>query len=162
MQLSTPMLRAAAITAALLMPIAAGAADSPAPSAGDGRFTLAPSGDGFMRLDRETGAMTWCERESGAWRCNTIGDGEEALRSEAERLKRENEDLKASKKHLEEMLGLGDGPGAPAPGAVPSPGFQVPDEADVDRAFDYIERMMKKLKERLEKLDKDEGTGEAL
>jgi hypothetical protein len=119
-----------------------------------------------VRLDKETGTMDYCARQGSEWRCEPMAEGQNALRDEAARKQKEIDDLKAEKKHLEEMLGLGDGAtgpdGAPLPSPPSGPSLKVPDEKDVDQMFDYLEGMIKKFKERLQRLEKDKDQGEPL
>lgn len=40
------------------------------PAAGPpGRYAIAPAGDGFVRLDTQTGTVSHCGRREGAWLC---------------------------------------------------------------------------------------------
>ena len=78
---------------------------------------------------------------------------------EIERLQSENKSLKAQVDHLEETLGLGEGQ---ADAAKPGTKLTLPTEQDVDKAFDYFERMLNKLHERMDKLEKKRGDGTAL
>jgi hypothetical protein len=39
--------------------------------------------------------------------------------------------------------------------AEKGPKFQLPSEEDVDRAFGYMERLMRKFKEKMRELDRD-------
>ena len=85
------------------------------------------------------------------------------MRDQIAKLEAENKDLKEEKQKMEESAGLG-GSQPPAidgaPGAAgsepPAPKSTLPDEKDVDRMFDYVEGMMKKFKERIEKMQKEE------
>ncbi len=150
----------ALITATALTPAALA---EPPPDQG-GRYTLSPADDGFVRLDRRTGAMSFCTKKDDGWRCNPMADGSETLRKEIERLQSENESLKANKKHLEEMLGMNDpgDPSASEPGPSPHGSMKIPTEEDVDRVFDYIEGMVKKLKERIERIEKEADRDQTL
>ena len=127
----------------------------------DGRYTLTPADNGFVRLDRQTGAMSFCTKAGPDWACNPMADSADHLKTEVERLESENKSLKTDKKNLEEMLGMAD-PSKPAmPGeAAPLPGpggaMPVPTEKDVDKVFDYFEGMVKKLRERIKRLEKDQ------
>lgn len=131
-----------------------------------GRYSMSPSGDGFVRLDRETGAMTYCSRKAESWSCEAMADGQEALHKEIERLEAENKALMADKKHLEEMLGLGEegstGGARPEGGSPPGGTFKVPSEEDVDKMFDYLEGMIRKFKERVQKLEEKSGPPQPL
>jgi len=138
-----------------------------------GRYSMAPTDGGFVRLDRQSGAMTFCTKAADAtkpeavWSCTPMGDAQQAANSEIERLQSENKGLKADKQHLEEMLGLAE-PGKPGttqtpPGDSASPPMKIPSEQDVDQAFDYIEGMVKKFRERIKKLEEqDTGKGQQL
>lgn len=145
---------------------AAIAATEPPP---DGRFTMSPSGDGFVRLDRQSGAMDFCSRQGGTWTCEPMAENQGNLKEELARKDKEIESLKAEKKHLEEMQGLG-GPAPESSGPEDSlplpppnaPSLKVPDEKDVDRMFDYVEGMIKKFKERIKRLEQENDKGEQL
>lgn len=148
-----PRLRTATLGAVLASAIAAAAIAEPDRDQAEGRYTMSPADGGFVRLDRNSGAMSFCSRQSGSWTCEAMADGQQALRDEIERLQSENTRLEAAKKHLEEMLGLGSKPGeGVAPGAGAGT-MKVPTEQDVDRMFDYIEGLVKKFKERIERLE---------
>jgi len=124
-----------------------------------GRYTMSPADGGFVRLDTETGAMALCTRRGERWSCEDMADGQSALMAEIDKLRAENKSLKAQVEQLEETLGLGEND---TEGPKPGNKFTLPSEADVDKAFDYLEGMLKKLHERMEKLheqqDKDGGT----
>ena len=109
--------------------------------AAGGRYKITPAeGGAFLRLDTQTGAMSVCQRKDGKWACEAVPDDRRALQSEVKR--------------LEELLKLPD-PGNPdgkdkrAERGGPRFQLQLPSEADVDRAMDYIERMMRKFKDKL-------------
>jgi hypothetical protein len=150
-----------ALASGLLVTAAVAAPDD------DGRYALTPTDGGFVRLDRQTGAMSFCTKASADWSCTPMADSEDHLKSEVERLEGENKTLKTDKKNLEEMLGMAE-PGKPAAGAPgektsplpgPSGSIPVPTEKDVDKVFDYFEGMVKKLRERLKKLEKETEPG---
>jgi hypothetical protein len=143
----TPHVLLSAIALALLV----GAAPDAELAAG-GRYTITPAdGGAFLRLDTHTGVMSVCQRKDGRWACEAVPDERRALETEIERLGAENKQLQKEVKRLEELLALPD-PGAPDSkdrrAERSGPRFQLPSEADVDRAMDYIERMMRKFKER--------------
>jgi hypothetical protein len=54
---------------AILLPLAAHAAEQDA-----SRFQLERSGDHFVRLDRQTGAMSLCEEKDGSLVCRMAAD----------------------------------------------------------------------------------------
>ena len=149
------------LTAAALSLFAAFAltsdAQSETPPENGGRYTLSPADGGFVRLDRQTGSMSFCTNTDNGWRCDPMADGSETMRKEIERLQSENESLKANKEHLEDMLGMNDPDGSGSPDSEPPAqgAMKIPTEEDVDRVFDYIEGMVKKLRERIERIEKE-------
>jgi cell division protein FtsB len=142
------MRRAELVVALVALVILFGPASAMAETGG--RYTMSPTEDGVVRLDTQTGAMALCQRKDGAWACEDMDDSQRTLMGEIDKLRAENKSLKDQVEHLEETLGLGESPtDAPAPSAK----LTLPSEADVDKAFDYLERMLNKLHERMEKLE---------
>ena len=125
-----------------------------------GRYSMAPAeGGGFIRLDTATGEMTLCRRRDGGWRCEPIGDAARDMQKENERLREENEDLRAEdgrrgppgeRRGHDDLLPEDGRPGGQRQ-------FNLPSEQDVDQAFNYIERMLRKFKDRLKDLNPQEG-----
>ncbi len=118
-----------------------------------GRFTMSPVDDGFVRLDTQSGEMSMCARRDGKWACEPMTDQTAALHKEIEDLKAENERLSALA-------------GAPPPrtgeglGAIrPEKKLELPSEEDVDRAFDYVEGIFRKFRDRLKEFEKEENLG---
>lgn len=118
-------------------------AQEPAPAAG--RYQIAPDGDGFVRLDTETGAMSHCGKRDGVWHCDVIAEDRsevdsrlEALDEEVaglrEKIDRLNDRLAALDERLEES-GI-----APAEEAPLSK-----EEKELDRAFNFAERLMQRF-----------------
>lgn len=60
-----------------------------------GRFVLEKVEDGYLRFDRESGAIAHCALQSGQWECRAVKDQPSALTAENIRLRAENEELKA-------------------------------------------------------------------
>lgn len=117
-----------------------------------GRYTMSPVDGGFARLDTETGAMSTCARRDSKWVCEPMSDEAEDMRKEIERLRAENRRLQALAAPPKE--GEAD---------RPAERFELPSEQDVDKAFDYVERIFRKFRERLKQLEKeDEGKGTPL
>lgn len=133
---------------------------------GSGRFTMAPVEDGFVRLDKETGAMSMCRTQGDKWACRPMED-DQSLAEEVRRLQKENDDLRAEVRRLEDtFVGRGDSGSAPGsgpqtggppgglpPGGLPGgglPELQLPTEEQVDQAVDYLESMIRKFRERFE------------
>ncbi|EPF00171.1 hypothetical protein [Rhizobium grahamii] len=66
---------------ALLLPLGVQAAETEA-----SRFQLERSGDHFVRLDRQTGAMSLCEEKDGTLVCRMAADERAAYEQELDRL----------------------------------------------------------------------------
>lgn len=129
-----------------------------------GRFTLSPAdGGAFIRLDTQTGAMALCRQERSEWSCKPMSGDDTAQRQEMDRLRTENQSLKAEIRRLEELVlpperGAGTRPPA-SEGGKPPGGLQLPTEEEFDRALSYLDRMWKRFQERMRELEpKDKGT----
>jgi hypothetical protein len=132
-----------------------------------GRYVMSPIEGGFARLDTETGLMSVCKGTASNFKCELAPDATTSAQKDAEKNTAEAKELRAEIKRLEELLGLGDKPEGgnkqaeeqrpgSRPGSRPGgPGFKLPSEAEVDQAFDYIEKMVKKFKSKLKDLEGD-------
>ena len=150
----------AAAAAASLFPLAA-ALHAQGTEEGTGRFTMSPVDGGFLRLDTQTGDVSLCTKSAAAWTCEPVKDSGGKM----DALEAENRALKDHIKSLEEGFtgkaengdgkggGTGSTDGYPTAPPAGSTG-KLPTEKDIDQAFDYVERMYKKLRERIEQLDK--------
>jgi hypothetical protein len=148
--MSRSSFRSAVVAVACLAATAGAAAADPDTR---GRYTMSPTEDGVVRLDTHTGAMALCRRQAGSWACKDMDDDQQRLMKEVDRLKNENELLRAQVEDFEATMGLGDNDGA----SKPTTKLTLPSEQDVDKAFDYLERMLEKLHDRMEKLEKKHG-----
>ena len=85
-----------------------GSAAAEPPDVSNGRYTMSPVDGGFLRLDKQTGAVAMCARSAGDWACNPVQDHTAAAPSnELSKLEEENEALKDRIKALEESLEAG-------------------------------------------------------
>jgi hypothetical protein len=105
-----------------LAPLAAAAQDAPA----DGRYTMTPAPDGFLRLDTRTGAVSLCTVSGGAAACRAAADERAALEEEIERLTRENAGLRREAAQTRSR-------------------YKIPTDQDIDRALEVGERFMKRF-----------------
>lgn len=85
------------------------------------RFAFHPSGNGYLRLDRATGAVAVCTPEGGTFTCTPGRDDRVAIDAEIARLQRDNAALKGAL--LEHGIAL---PGGAAPVPVPVPPVPAP------------------------------------
>lgn len=68
-----------------------------AQEAGD-RYMMTPADGGFLRLDKETGAVAFCTVENKLAACRLGADERAAFEAEIARLRRENSELAAAAK----------------------------------------------------------------
>ncbi len=115
---------------------------------------MTPSGDGFIRLDTTTGAVSECSSQNEQWTCKAVADDALALADEIDRLAKEN---KALRQQLEAVQGK---PAIDGPADTPLP--QLPSDADIDRTMDFIEKLMRKFKGLAKDLGKEEAPGTPL
>ncbi len=121
----------------------------PAPGERPGRYSMHPGdGGGVVRMDNETGALTHCVKRDGTLTCDPVKVEEGS--KELERILKENRDLKADIKRLEDLL-ANSGPPSPSDDrqARRSPKFELPTEEDVDKALSYMDRMLKKFRDKM-------------
>lgn len=146
-------LRLAAGAVAVLIAIVPGYAQEP--DTARGRFALSPVDGGVMRLDKETGAVAFCAKKGEQWSCDPVADKARDLEDKLTALEQENRTLKDHLKTLEaaQAPATPADPSAPDAGGPPSGSMPLPSEEDVDKAFDYFERMFKKFKERVQKFE---------
>src|SRR2546423_15127406 len=72
------------------------------PETENGRYALSPTGDGVLRLDTRTGAISTCSNSGAGWACYAVPDKSAAmdaeigrLQADISRLHTDNEKLKA-------------------------------------------------------------------
>lgn len=124
------------------------AADAP------GRFSMTPTGDGFLKLDTATGAISLCRNDNEQWTCKAVADESQALADEIDRLAKENLTLRADNERLRGS--------AVASGSEQTVVPTLPSDADIDRTIGFIEKLMKKFKGLARELSKDEPIGTPL
>jgi hypothetical protein len=136
-----------------------GAAVAQEPPAQSGRFQIAPDGDGFVRLDTETGTLSHCNRSEGVWRCIVVS--EERTEVDRRLLALESE-VAALKEALEEI----DKPLATVQEddvvvASPSPPREElldEEEREFDEALSFAERMMRRFFDMIRELKDEESS----
>ncbi len=99
-----------------------------------GRYVLQRAGDGFIRLDTQTGATAHCSLREKTWRCDSL-DGALAVHQELQRLAQENRRLKARIAALE------------AGKSARAPKTDLPSEEEFSRIMDFMEMAMKRFLE---------------
>ncbi len=156
MRLPATALVAAGLAVSLVTGAAAQSGDAgtgPRPSAPEDRYLLAPAGEAFLRLDRESGRVAECRRRSEAWRCVAVPDAQLAMEREISRLSDELAALRDENAALEKRLAEnGQTPSAKRPdasangsGAGDDPAFTPEEEAELDKALDFTEKAMRRF-----------------
>lgn len=114
----------AASLACFAWPAFAQSAGDP-PATENGRYSMTPTADGFLRLDTRTGAVSLCKVENGAARCQAAAEERIALQDEIDRLARQNQ--------------------APKGRSGPDSASPLPSEREFDRALDFAEKFMRRM-----------------
>lgn len=136
-----------ACTVALAIPVFAQTPDD-----GKGRYAMTPADGGFLRLDKETGDVAMCARKGTEWICDAVQDRTKDT-TDIAKVERENKELRERIRTLEnKQSGTGGGDSIP-PLETPENKIQLPTEAEVDQALDYVERIFKKFKDRVQKYE---------
>lgn len=124
-----------------LLPAAAVAADEAA-----NRFQIEKTKYGFVRLDGQTGAMIFCREEDDILTCSPANSEtsavEDQLRVLEEKVNKLETDLKAA---LDEAS------------KAPFASGKLPSDAEIDAAFSYFEKLMRKFMDMTRELDQDGG-----
>ena len=106
----------------------------------DGHYRMAPTPDGFLKLDSRTGAVSECKRGRDGYQCTLVPDGQRALQAEIDRLAKENAELK-------EKLAKGEAPmpEAPRSGTKPEARGGSPSDEEIDRALGVMEKFLRRF-----------------
>ncbi|QRM43180.1 hypothetical protein [Rhizobium sp. BG4] len=100
------------------------------------RFQLERSGDHFVRLDKQTGAMSLCEEKDGSLVCRMAADERAAYEDELDRLSDRVSALE-NKSIVNKAL---------------------PSDAEIDRSISIMEKMMKSFMGVAKQFQEDEKT----
>lgn len=90
------------------------------------RYTLEKSASGFVRLDRQTGAVTLCTEADGTLTCRMAADERAAYDADLARLEKRVEALEKR---------VAEGPAAKS--------GELPSDAEIDRSIGIMERFMR-------------------
>lgn len=96
------------------------------PATENGRYSMTPTTNGFLRLDTRTGAVSLCTVSGGSAECRAAADDRAALTSEIERLAKRNGELESR---------TADRGGSRS----------LPDDHEAQRAMDLAEQFMRRM-----------------
>lgn len=141
-------------------------AAGPGPDTENGRYALSPTGDGVLRLDTRTGAVSTCSNSGAGWACYAVPDERAALDAEIGRLQAENAKMKADLAarepvvtgKIEEPMPKSDSLRKNEPKAAEGQRrieIPLPSDRDVDRMMSFLERAWKRLIEMANRVQKD-------
>jgi hypothetical protein len=145
----------------------------PMPETENGRYALSPLGDGVLRLDTRTGAISTCNNSGAGWACYAVPDESAAMDAEIGRLQTDNERLKADNEKLkaelaeraptvagkiEEPLPKSDSL-KPSEPKVAESGRKIeiplPSDKDMDRMMSFLEQAWRRLIEMANRVQRD-------
>jgi hypothetical protein len=167
---SSKFLRLAALACCLASgPALAGAA----PDTENGRYALSPSGDGVLRLDTRTGAISTCNNSGAGWACYAVPDERAAMDAEIGRLQADIDRLQADNEKLKTQLAERE---PTVPGKIEEPlpksdslkksepklaeggrkiEIPLPSDKDIDRMMSFLEQAWRRLIEMANRVQRD-------
>ena len=136
------------------------------PETDNGRYALSPTGDGVLRLDTRTGAISTCNNSGAGWACYAVPDERAAMDAEIGRLQADNERLKADLASREptvpgkneEVLPKSDSLKKSEPKVADGERkieIPLPSDRDMDRMMSFLERAWRRLIEMANRVQRD-------
>lgn len=135
----------------------------------DPRYQMKETGDGYLRLDNETGAVSHCRRISADWSCTITPDERRTLEAELRTLREEQQELQIENKRLRTFLrdlAIRADRAAAAPGRLPAgsgastdasqeeqPTARAPSATDRDGDGDFAEEAKRDIDQALDVTD---------
>jgi len=143
------------------------------PETENGRYALSPAGDGVLRLDTRTGAISTCNNSGAGWACYAVPDERAAmdteigrLQADIGRLQADNEKLKADLASreptvpgkIEEVLPKSDSLKKGEPKVAEGERkieIPLPSDRDMDRMMSFLEQAWRRLIEMANRVQRD-------
>jgi len=143
------------------------------PETENGRYALSPIGDGVLRLDTRTGAISTCSNSGAGWACYAVPDERAAmdaeigrLQADIGRLQADNEKLKADLASreptvpgkIEEPLPKSDSLKKSEPKVAEGERkieIPLPSDRDMDRMMSFLEQAWRRLIEMANRVQRD-------
>ena len=126
---------------------------------GPSRYQFVPDGDGFVRLDTETGAIANCGRFDGGWRCDAVAADDPEFDQRIVALKQQLAELIAELKDLGERLAMLEDDGDPtekAPPVMRDKPSEEEEEREFDETLSFAEQMMQRFFDMIRELKNEE------
>lgn len=109
----------------------------PAPAPNDAwRYKMQKVDGGFLRLDAQTGQVSFCREKESNWTCETVADDRAALEAEIKRLQDRIAAIE-NRRH------------------DPAERFRTPSDQEIEQVMGFFEKMMKRFRGVVENLKKD-------
>ena len=144
---STSVLAIAMVGIALALPSAAQELDTD-------RFHVVDTADGVLRIDRETGSISECQRETSGWVCRLVADDRQAYEAEINRLDAEVERLESDLADALTELDIAGGEPLTREDAARR-ALELPSEEELDAVMDTAEEVMSRFFGMVERLRND-------
>jgi hypothetical protein len=166
-----------AVVLALCLTVGGHALAGAAPDTENGRYALSPTGDGVLRLDTRTGAISTCNNSGAGWACYAVPDERAAmdteigrLQADIVRLQAENERFKAQLAEreptvpgkIEEPLPKSDSLKKSEPKVAEGERkieIPLPSDRDMDRMMSFLEQAWRRLIEMANRVQRDVNGG---
>ena len=155
-----------AVASVVLLAVMSGASAQTLPDIENGRYSMSPVGDGVVRLDTRTGAVSTCSDKGSGWSCTIIPDERAAYDAEIGRLIKDNAALKADLAQrqasvagkTDEALPKQDSlkPRADGERKLEIP---LPSDRDIDRVMGFVESAWRKLVDIAARMQRDAEGG---
>jgi len=173
----SPSTSAAILVLAMTIACGVPALAGPMPETENGRYALSPAGDGVLRLDTRTGAVSTCVNSGAGWACYAVPDERAAMDSEIGRLQADNDRLRADNEKLkkelaereptvsgkiEEPLPKSDSLKKSEPKVAEGERkieIPLPSDRDMDRVMSFLEQAWRRLIEMANRLQRDTNSG---
>jgi len=143
------------------------------PETENGRYALSPTGEGVLRLDTRTGAISTCNNSGAGWACYAVPDERAAMDAEIGRLQADIGRLQADNERLKADLASRE---PTVPGKIEEPlpksdslkksepkvaegerkiEIPLPSDRDMDRMMSFLERAWRRLIEMANRVQRD-------
>ena len=123
------------------------------PANAEGRFTLSPINEGYVRFDSRTGQVSVCSKRTAGWSCQLMAEERAALENEIARLQEENASLK--KELLARGLPLPGSTKGEPPVARNERSLSTPSDPNIERMKALVEDAWRRLLDLIAALQKD-------